>query len=153
MFCRYCRDCRIQDHRLDGIVPLLDCLSVFLSENGNEQYHFSLNSGIGYISLRSINTSTWLDSAYYEGNWLTVPDYFNLTPIDSGYVSQIRLDEIENTGMREIDLDIGCPPDPDVLVLSEEDSIVEKESDKVEKKNIDVPNGRGLIKPFLLPKP
>jgi hypothetical protein len=34
---------------------------------------------------------------FYEGEWLTIPDYFNLTPIDSGYVSQIRLDEIENT--------------------------------------------------------
>ncbi len=44
-----------------------------------------------------INTQQGFKYYYYEGNWLTVPDYFNLTPIDSGYVSQIRLDEIENT--------------------------------------------------------
>lgn len=52
-----------------------------------------------------------------------------------------QLDDIENTGMREIDLDIGYPPDSDVLILSEEDSIVEKESEKGDKKGTESISG------------
>ncbi|MEN8153235.1 MAG: tetratricopeptide repeat protein [Acidobacteriota bacterium] len=44
-----------------------------------------------------------------------------------------QMDDIENSGMREIDLDINYPPDsPDVLVLSEDESIVEKEPEKID---------------------
>ncbi|MHA1917887.1 MAG: FtsX-like permease family protein [Candidatus Ranarchaeia archaeon] len=51
--------------RMNEIRALSGILSV------TEEYHLSLNSGIGYVSLRSINTSTWLDTAYYEENWFT----------------------------------------------------------------------------------
>jgi hypothetical protein len=44
-----------------------------------------------------VKSSSGLKYYFYKGNWSSTPDYFCLTPVDSGYVSQIRLEEIEFT--------------------------------------------------------
>jgi hypothetical protein len=44
-----------------------------------------------------ISSSSGLKYYFYEGNWSSTPDYFSLTPMDSGFVSQIRLEKISLT--------------------------------------------------------
>jgi ABC-type antimicrobial peptide transport system permease subunit len=38
------------------------------------EYAFSANSGVGYINLRAVNPSEWLDIAYHENEWFTGSD-------------------------------------------------------------------------------
>ncbi len=52
---------------------------------------------MGNISNRPVISSPLFKYYYYEGDWSAIPAYLSLTPLDSGYVSQIRLKEIKFT--------------------------------------------------------
>ncbi len=44
-----------------------------------------------------VATVSGLKYFFYDGSWKNTPNYFQISPTDSGYISQIRLDEIEFT--------------------------------------------------------
>ena len=52
---------------------------------------------MGHKSKRPVISGAEFKYYFYEGFWTGIPDYLNITPLDSGYVSKIRLEDIKFT--------------------------------------------------------
>ncbi|MFV2015416.1 MAG: PA14 domain-containing protein, partial [Candidatus Heimdallarchaeota archaeon] len=59
---------------------------------------------MGHDSKPPIISSPKFKYYYYEGYWTIIPDYFNITPLDSGYVSKIKLKDIKFTDRKNYTL-------------------------------------------------